>query len=119
MCVCESEELTGGTGAISRGRLGDTTCEEGGKRTRSCGLAAPGNVMSFRLPRCDTSLGLLGLTPGGYPPTWARASLPLARRIAIAKPIAFITRLIRAPDITPDGLPPVTDIGRQVRRHNS
>src|SRR5215469_12181599 len=89
MWVCASAELTGGTPGMARGRPGDTTWGRDGERTRSCGLAAPGNVMSLGLPRWVMSFGLLGLTPGGYP--WARAGPPHRRKITAQ--IAFITRL--------------------------
>src|SRR6516162_5267308 len=119
MWVCPSDELTVGTGGISRGRPGETTCGDGGKRTRLCGLLAPGKVILFGLPRCVTSLGLAGLTPGGYPPTWPKASPPHARSIVAAEPIAFMVRLIRSPDVPQLGLSAEIDIGRQPRRHNS
>jgi hypothetical protein len=38
-----------------------------GHRTKSCGLLAPGRVMSCGLLRLVMSCGLLGLTPGANP----------------------------------------------------
>jgi len=84
--VCASEELAGAGSRLAMVRRGGIVLGADLERTRSCGLLAPGNVMLFGLARRVMSLGLLGFTPGAYPPTpWAKTRLP-DRRMATTAP---------------------------------
>src|SRR5258708_25267488 len=92
VAVCPSEELSGG--AVARLGLGggDSALGSAGDRRKSCGLLAPGKVMSCGLLRLVMSCGLLGLTPGGYPPGPCARAKPPARSRAASVPqgVAYV-----------------------------
>src|SRR5258708_35390087 len=75
----------------------DSAFGSAGERTKSCGLLAPGRVRSCGLPRGVRPCGLLGLTPGGYPPKpWASAGRRVRKKIAIvALNVAGILLIVR------------------------
>src|SRR5450432_2491420 len=88
--VCPNERLSGGL-VVPRLEAGaeDSAFGSAGERTKSCGLLAPGRVRSCGLLRWVRSCGLLGLTPGGYPPRpCANVRFPDRRKVAIVAHIS-------------------------------